>query len=111
MLPNDVYNELLALPEEYRNAIVIKAIAEEKISCDVVSRGYVEYIKNLKEAQSKDYMQLQIHITRAFLSPKKDICNNLAKCIRYLDEKKRINLTPSMENRLKKYEAEKDKQE
>lgn len=110
MLPNDVYNVLIALPEEYRNAIVIKAIVEEKISYDVISRGYVEYIKNLKEAQSEDYMQLQLRVTKTFVSPKKDICNNLAKCIRYLDEKKRINLIPSMEKRLKKYEAVKDKQ-
>ena len=104
MLPGDVYNALIALPEEYRNAIVIEAIAKGKVSYDVVSQGYVEYIKALKEKQSEDYNQLQQLITHTFIDNKKNIRQNLAKCIRYLDEKGRINLIKSLEKRLEKYE-------
>lgn len=104
MLPGDVYDALIALPEEYRNAIVIEAIANGKVSYDVVSQGYIEYIKNLKEKQSKDYDHLQQLITHTFIDDKKNIRPNLAKCIRYLDEKGRINLTNSLEKRLEKYE-------
>ena len=104
MLPEDIYDALVALPEEYRNAIVIEAIAKGKISYDAVSQGYIEYIKNLKEKQSKDYDQLQQLITHTFIDDKKNIRQNLAKCIRYLDEKGRINLIKSLEKRLEKYE-------
>ena len=104
MLPGDIYDALVALPEEYRKAIVIEAIAKGKISYDAVSQGYIEYIKNLKEKQSEDYDQLQQLITHTFIDDKKNIRQNLAKCIRYLDEKGRINLVNSLEKRLEKYE-------
>lgn len=104
MLPGDVYDALIALPEEYRNAVVIEAIAKGKISYDAVSQGYIEYIKNLKEKQSEDYNKLQQLITHTFTDDKKNIRPNLAKCIRYLDEKGRINLIKSLEKRLEKYE-------
>ena len=104
LLPNEVYKALLDLPEEYRNSIIIQALAEGKVSYDVVSRGYIEYIQNLKTKQSEDYNQLQQLITYTFVDDKKNIRQNLAKCIRYLDEKGRINLVNSLETRLQKYE-------
>lgn len=104
ILPNDVYSALIALPEEYRNAIVIEAIAKGKISYDAISQGYIEYIKALKEKQSEDYDKLQQLITHTFIDDKKNIRPNLAKCIRYLNEKGRINLVNSLEKRLEKYE-------
>jgi hypothetical protein len=104
MLPGDIYDALVALPENFRNSIIIKALAEGKVSYDVVARGYVEYIKALKERQSEDYNRLQQLITHTFTDDKKNIRQNLAKCIRYLDEKGRINLIESLEKRLEKYE-------
>lgn len=104
MLPGDVYDALIALPEDFRNAIIVKALAEGKVSYNVVSQGYVEYIKALKEKQSEDYDKLQQLITHTFIDDKKNIRQNLAKCIRYLDEKGRINLVNSLEKRLEKYE-------
>ena len=58
ILPNDVYNALIALPEDFRNAIVVEAIAKGKVSYDVVSQGYVEYIKALKEADNYNILPL-----------------------------------------------------
>lgn len=104
MLPDDVYDALIALPEDFRNAIIVKALAEGKVAYNVVSQGYVEYIKALKEKQREDYDKLQQLITHTFIDDKKNIRQNLAKCIRYLDEKGRINLVNSLEKRLEKYE-------
>lgn len=104
MIPGDVYDALIALPEDFRNAIIVKAIAEGKVSYNMVSQGYVEYIKALKEKQSEDYNQLQLLVTHTFIDNKKNIRQNLAKCIRYLNEKGRINLVNSLEKRLEKYE-------
>ena len=96
-----LYEEVLHLPQEMRDIMVIELLADEKVSYDVVSRGYVKYINNLKEKQTEEYNQLTQHILEVYIDYKKNRDKNIDSCIRFLWNKGRINLSSKQIDKLK----------
>ena len=97
---NDLYKSVIELPEDMRNILVIKLLADEKVSYDTISCGYIEYIQRLKREQTKEYDELQGCITKTWCGHKKDIRNNLDDCIRFLAKKGRVNLSRKQRDKL-----------
>lgn len=89
----ELYEKVSELPEELRNILVIKLLADEKVSYDTISCGYVEYIQRLKNEQTKEYNELQECVHRIFVGAKKDRDKNISDAILFLWRKKRINLS------------------
>ena len=90
---NELYEKVTELPEDMRNILVIKLLADEKVSYDTVSCGYVEYIQRLKNEQTKEYNELQGYVHKIYTGYKKDRDKNIFDAILFLWRKKRINLS------------------
>ena len=90
---NDLYKSVTELPEDMRNILVIKLLADEKVDYSTVSTGYVEYIQRLKNEQTNEYQELQQHVTKIYCDYKKNRDKNIFDAIVFLWKKRRINLS------------------
>lgn len=98
---NDIYKLVQELPQFLRDSLVIKLLVDEKVSYDAVSAGYIQYIQKLKREQTEEYNQLQYRTTRVYTDFKKNRDKNIDECIRFLAQKRRINLPEKELIRLK----------
>lgn len=102
----DLYKAISDLRQEIREAIVLKLLEQGKVSYDTISRGYIQYIKALKEKQTEEYNQLQVCVTKIYCGNKKDIRKNLDRTMWFLHEHGRVNLPKKDIERLSNLEQE-----
>ena len=93
MIANQIAETLEKLPKDYALMVVFKLMADNHITLADIVNEHIDHLEKMRKVENEKMMGLQSRVVEMWCGHKKDWRENLKKCIRYLKDLGRINIT------------------